>query len=72
MPEQRPVERERAKRGLGARSPEGETTPANPKGRLKHIGNPGAEGSRSRKSSRAPRAEHARRRTKRDNPAGES
>jgi len=70
MPEHRPVERERAKRGLGARSPEGETTPANPKGRLKHIGNPGAQGGGARKSARAPRAEHARRRTRKDNPKG--
>jgi hypothetical protein len=67
MPEQRPIERERAKRGLGARSPEGETTPANPKGRLKHIGNPGTQGGGAKKS-RAPRAERARRRTTRDNP----
>ena len=72
MPERRPVERERARRGLGARSPEGETTPATPRGRLKHIGNPAARGLGARKSARAPRAEHARRRTKRDNPAGES
>jgi hypothetical protein len=69
MPEkQRPVERERAKRGLGSRSPEGETTRATPEGRLKHIGNPGAPGGGAPRTGRAPRAEHARRRTRRDNP----
>lgn len=68
----RPVERVRARRGLGARSPEGETTPAGRRGRLKHLGNPAAEGGRGGRSARAPRAEHARRRTRRDNPEGQA
>jgi hypothetical protein len=68
MSEDRPLERERARRGLGARSPEGATSPATPKGRLQHLGNPGAEGKGGGKKARAPRAARARRRSVRDNP----
>jgi hypothetical protein len=71
MSEDRPIERLRARRGLGARGGEGETTPANRKGRLKNLGNPGAgRGRSSGRSATSPRAEHARRRTLRDNPEG--
>lgn len=68
MSEDRPIERGRAKRGLGARSPQGETTRATPEGRLGHLGNPGAEGRGGSKKARGPRAENAKRRTARDNP----
>ena len=34
MAHDRPFERKRAQRGLGARSPEGDTTPADPHGRM--------------------------------------
>ena len=71
MPEHRPLERVRAKKGLGARSQEGRTTPADWRGRLKNVGNPETPGGgRGGRSAGAPRAEHARRRTRKDNPKG--
>ena len=72
MPEHRPLERVRAKKGLGARSSEGKTIPADWRGRYKNIGNPEAPAGRGGRSAGAPRAEHARRRTRRDNPEGKS
>lgn len=72
----RPMEDKRARRGLGARSPEGETTPAKPRGRMK--GAPG--GSRNTQAAgpepqpkgraRIARGGQARRRTVQDNPEG--
>ena len=74
MSEDRPMEMKRARRGLGARSAEGKTAKAEPRGRM--SGAPG--GSRNTQAAgpeirpkgraRAPRAEQARRRTTRDNP----
>ena len=77
MAKDRPLERKRASRGLGARSADGETTPAKPRGRMKgapggsrntHAAGPqpDAQGGRPR----APRGQQARRRTLRDNPKG--
>lgn len=76
MSEDRPEERKRARKGLGARSPEGETTKANPKGRLTEIpgGTPSPHGAGSDfqnpRRARQPRARQAKRRTVRDNPEG--
>ena len=77
MTQNRPLERKRARRGLGARSAEGEITPAKPRGRMKGAPGgsrntqaagpqPDAQGGRPRSS----RAQQARRRTVRDNPHG--
>lgn len=76
MAQKRPMEEKRARRGLGARSSEGETETAKPRGRMK--GAPG--GSRNtqaagpapdRKGQPKPaRAAQAKRRTVRDNPGG--
>lgn len=77
MTNDRPLERKRARRGLGARSAKGETTPANPRGRMK--GAPG--GSRNTQAAgappdaqggkpRAPRGQQGHRRTVRDNAQG--
>ena len=74
MSEDRPMEAKRARRGLGARSSEGVTTRAKPRGRM--TGAPGGSrntqaagpGIRPKGRARAPRAEQARRRTTRDNP----
>jgi len=73
MSEDRPMEIRRAKRGLGARSPEGKSFPATPKSRNGKA----ARGARRRRAGRplelkgrphGPRAEQARRRTLQDNP----
>ena len=59
MSEDRPIERNRARRGLGARGRHGHTTtPAERQGRLKDLGHPGGGSGR------------ARRRTVRDHPEG--
>ena len=76
MSRNRPTEDKRARRGLGARSPEGETVSAKPQGRMK--GAPGgsrntqAAGSEPEAKGRAriARAGQARRRTVQDNPEG--
>lgn len=68
---ERPVERERAGRGLGARDRRGQTTTADPRGRLRHKGNPAAQGiEKGARKARGPAADRARRRTVRDNPEG--
>jgi len=65
-------EDERRRSGLGARDASGETTRADPAGRMTET--PGGtfgnepEGGVPRSRPRAPRAERARRRTRRDNP----
>ena len=74
MPQDRPLEVKRAKRGLGARSPTGETFPAKPKSRVRTA----VRGARPRRKAgrpvvakgrpHGPRAEQARRRTRVDNP----
>ena len=72
-----PLERKRARRGLGARSPEGDTTPAKPHGRM--TGAPGGsrntqaagEKAETRGRARIARGGQARRRTVQDNPGGE-
>jgi hypothetical protein len=73
MPQDRPMEIKRAKRGLGARTPEGENFPAKPKSRIPKA----VRGTRRHRPGRplepkgkphGPRAEQARRRTKQDNP----
>lgn len=77
MTQDRPLERKRARRGLGARSADGNTTPAKPRGRMK--GAPG--GSRHTQAAgsppdaqggrpRASRGQQGRRRTVRDNAHG--
>lgn len=68
------MEVKRAKRGLGARSPTGETFPAKPKSRVPTA----VRGARPRRKPgrpieakgrpHGPRAEQARRRTRQDNP----
>lgn len=74
MGRDRPMEIRRARRGLGGRSPEGETFPAKPKGRMTG-GKPRLRSVRgpkpvlpSRGRPRGPRVEQARRRTLHDNP----
>lgn len=74
MTQDRPEERKRGRRGLGARTPEGETIRAEPRGRMTNA--PG--GSHVTRAPEPPpvprgrpqssRAEKARRRTLRDNP----
>ena len=74
MPQDRPMEVKRAKRGLGARSPEGKSFPAKPKSRIPTA----VRGARPRRKAgrpiqaagrpHGPRAEQARRRTRQDNP----
>jgi hypothetical protein len=74
MAKGRPMEQKRARRGLGARSAEGDIARAKPRGRMK--GAPG--GSRNTQSAgptvrtpgkpHQPRVAQARRRTVRDNP----
>ena len=74
MPQDRPMEVKRAKRGLGARTPEGKSFPAKPKSRIPKA----VRGTRRRHRPGPPlattglppsaRAEHARRRTRQDNP----
>jgi hypothetical protein len=74
MSEDRPMEAKRARRGLGARSSEGVTTRAKPRGRM--TGAPGGSRNtqaagpelRTRGRAHAPRAQQARRRSVRDNP----
>jgi hypothetical protein len=75
MSEDRPMEIRRAKRGLGARTPEGESFPATPKSRVRKA----VRGARRRRPGRplelkgrprGPRAVQARRRTLNDNPEG--
>lgn len=76
MPRNRPTEDKRARRGLGARSAEGESTTAKPRGRMK--GAPGgsrntqAAGTepKTRGRTRMARGSQAKRRTVRDNPGG--
>jgi len=74
MTDERPMERKRARKGLGARSPEGETTRATPEGRMSEAPrgsfSPHDAGSEVRATGqpRKPRAQQARRRTVRDNP----
>ena len=68
------MEVKRAKRGLGARTPEGESFPAKPKSRIPKA----VRGTRrklrpgrpieAKGRPRGPRAEQARRRTRQDNP----
>jgi hypothetical protein len=76
MTSRRPTEEDRARKGLGARSPEGETTRANPQGRRTELpgGAPSPHGAgsdyRVKGEPRKPRAEQARRRTAQDNPGG--
>jgi hypothetical protein len=74
MPQDRPMEIKRAKRGLGARTPEGESFPAKPKSRIPKA----VRGTRRKLRPGRPivphgrphgaRAEHARQRTRQDNP----
>jgi hypothetical protein len=72
----RPIERKRARRGLGARSESGDIARAKPRGRM-----PGAPGGSRKTEAAAPpaapkgrppaaRGEQARRRSVRDNPGG--
>lgn len=76
MARSRPLEDKRARRGLGARSAQGETTPAAPRGRM--TGAPGGSrqtmagkpGEAPKGNPHASKAERAQRRTVRDNPAG--
>ena len=75
MTDERPMERKRARKGLGARSPEGETTKATPEGRMTEapsFGSPHDAGSdfQVQGRPRQPRARQAKRRTVRDNPDG--
>jgi hypothetical protein len=76
MTSRRPIEEHRARKGLGARSPEGETTKATPEGRMIEVPrgsfSPHDAGSVSHATGRPrkPRAEQARRRTVQDNPGG--
>jgi len=77
MAESRPMEDKRARRGLGARSAEGKTTPAKPRGRM--TGAPGGSrntqaagsGSTEKGQPRRSRAAQSKRRTVRDNPQGQ-
>jgi hypothetical protein len=72
----RPTEDKRARRGLGARTADGKTTPAKPRGRMK--GAPGGSrmteaagpGPRPKVRPHQARVAQARRRTVRDNPEG--
>jgi hypothetical protein len=79
MPQDRPMEVKRARRGLGARTPEGTSFPAKPKSRIPRA----VRGTRRRKRvlarplvargrPRGARVEHARHRTVRDNPEARS
>ena len=76
MTSRRPMEEKRARKGLGARSPEGETTKATPEGRRTELpsGTPSPHDAgsdyRPKGQPRKPRAEQARRRTVQDNPGG--
>jgi len=75
MPERRPAERKRARRGLGARSAGGETTRARPSGRMpeaphgSHTGEAPEPPPQATGRARIARAGRARRRTVQDNPA---
>ena len=74
MPQDRPMEIKRAKRGLGARTPQGDNFPAKPKSRIPKA----VRGTRRKLRPgrpveahgrpHGPRAEQARRRTRQDNP----
>jgi hypothetical protein len=74
MTDERPMERKRARKGLGARSPEGETTKATPKGRMTEVPrgsfspHDAASDYQVQGRPREPRARQAKRRTVRDNP----
>lgn len=74
MPERRPAEDKRARHGLGARSAQGETTPARPAGRMmnapqgSHTGDAPEPPSQATGRARIARAGRARRRTVQDNP----
>ena len=76
MTNRRPMEDKRAQKGLGARSPQGETTRADPRGRMTDSASfAEAEGEGSELpvifgKTREPRARQAKRRTVRDNPEG--
>jgi hypothetical protein len=76
MTDERPMERKRARKGLGARSPEGESTKATPEGRMTEVPrgrlSPHDAGSdyRVQGRPRQARARQAKRRTVRDNSAG--
>jgi len=74
MSEDRPMERKRARRGLGARSVEGENVSAEPRGRMRpsRSRNSPTAGPEPQPKGRAKiaRRGQARRRTVRDNPEG--
>ena len=75
MSQDRPEERKRGRRGLGARTTSGETIKAEPRGRMtrapggSHVTRAAGAPPDPRGEPRAPRAAQARRRTVRDNPA---
>jgi len=75
MPERRPADKKRARHGLGARSAQGEATPARPSGRMteapcgSHTGDAPEPPPQATGRARIARAGRARRRTVQDNPA---